>query len=95
MITITADGVERSITDIGVYRIDLANVERMLAAIYAGFDPNHPEWLLEREDEIVKLYNRRLDLKAIVDKWDDAERASANILAAWTVVEEIRKGDAS
>lgn len=94
-ITITVEGVERIISDIGIYRTDLANVERELVAIYADFDPEQTDRLLPREEEIASLYNRRLDLIAIVERWDDAERASANILAAWTVVEEIRKGDAS
>lgn len=94
-IIITVEGAERSIDNVDSYRADLASVERILAAIYDGFDPTHPERLLPREEEIVALYNRRLELKAIVDKWDEAERASANVLTAWAAVEEIRKGDAS
>ena len=93
-IVITVGSAERTIDNVDSYRDDLASVERMLAVIYDGFDPAHPERLLAREEEIVSLFNRRLDLKAIVDRWDEANRASANVLAAWAVVEEIRKGDA-
>lgn len=94
-ITITVGGVERTITDIAIYRADLANTGRLLHEVYAGFDPGRPEMLLNREEEVVKLYNRYQELRAIVDQWDSAEKSRENVLAAWALVQEIRKGGGS
>jgi hypothetical protein len=91
-ITITVGGVERTMTDIANYRSDLVNTARMLDKIYAGFNPARPELLLPQEEEVVKLFNRYHELRAIVDQWDSAEAGRENVLAGWALVQEIREG---
>ncbi|MFW2850729.1 hypothetical protein ACM61V_02220 [Sphingomonas sp. TX0543] len=93
-INITIDGAERTVTDITLYRNDLANTARMLDKVYAGFDATRPDLLVSREEEIVKLYNRYQDLRAIVDQWDGAEKSRENILAGWVLVQQLREGGA-
>lgn len=94
-ITVMVGGVERTITDITSYRSDLANTGRLLEKLYADFDPERPELLVSREEDIVKLFNRYHELRAIIDQWDGAEQSRENVLAGWALVEEIRKGSAS
>ncbi|CAN5597942.1 hypothetical protein BH10PSE14_BH10PSE14_35160 [soil metagenome] len=86
-ITVTVDGVPKTITDITAYRAQLEAVRDQLKAIYTGFDPARPERLLAREAEIVTLYNRYEDLRELVERWDAEDSARANILAAWTLIE--------
>lgn len=93
-ITITVDGAERTITDITLHRDDLANTARLLDKVYAVFDATRPDLLVSREEEIVKLYNRYQDLRAIVDQWDSAEKSRENILAGWALVQQLRDGGA-
>lgn len=94
-ITITIGGVERTVTDIATYRTDLANTGRLLDEVYAAFNPARPEMLLPREEEVVKLYNRYQELRAIVEQWDSAETSRENVLAGWALVQEIREGGVS
>lgn len=83
--TITVDGIV--ITDVAPQRAELQTVRAQLAAIYARFDPVHPERLLAREAEIVTLINRAEVLREIVERWDQAETARANILTGWEMVQ--------
>lgn len=82
--TITIDGT--LVTDITPYQTKLAGVRAKLASIYAGFDPARPELLLAREAEIVALANDAERLREIVERWDEADRKRANLLAAWELV---------
>jgi len=86
-ITVTIDGVPKTITDTTAYRAQLVAVRDQLKAIYTGFDPARPERLISREAEIVTLYNRYEELRVTVERWDAADKARANILAAWDVIE--------
>ncbi len=83
--SVTVDGVV--ITDVAPQRAELQTVRAQLAAIYARFDPGRPERLLAREAEIVTLINRAEVLREIVERWDQAETARANILAGWEMVQ--------
>lgn len=94
-ITITVGGSERTITDVTAYRADLASTAQLLDNLYAGFDPARPEPLLAQEEEVVKLYNRYQELRAIVDQWDASEKSRENVLAAWALVQQIREGGVS
>ena len=89
MMSITVGGVV--ITDVVQQRAELQTVRAQLAAIYDRFDPRVPERLLAREAEIVTLVNR---LREIVERWDQAEIARANIIAGWEIVQAFTEGDA-
>lgn len=86
-ITVTVDGVPKTITDITAYRAQLEAVRDQLKAIYTGFEPERAERLVSREAEIVALYNRCEELREIVERWDATDGALANILAAWALIE--------
>jgi len=82
------------ITDVAEHRAELEGIRVRLAHIYDGFEPGRPERLLAREAEIVALINRAEELREIVERWEAAETARANILAGWEVVQAFRSGDA-
>ena len=92
MMSITVGGVV--ITDVVQQRAELQTVRAQLAAIYDRFDPRVPERLLAREAEIVTLVNRAEGLREIVERWDQAEIARANIIAGWEIVQVFTEGDA-
>lgn len=92
MMSITVGGVV--ITDVVQQRAELQTVRAQLAAIYDRFDSRVPERLLAREAEIVTLVNRAEALREIVERWDQAETARANILAGWEIVQAFTEGDA-